>query len=132
VQLYQLSMQVKRLRGTVQRLWVWIGVLALVAGFSAPSTTGSPSPEILGRSLVLGGAGARTYTVKPRAEGLGIEVRDGGASKVADVVLRTEDRRIWIERAGRSSGRTPDGVDRPDSRWNEAPGAGVGRRRCTP
>ena len=107
VQLYQLSMQVKRLRGTVQRLWMWVGVLALVAGFSAAFDHWIPSPELLGRSLVLGGAGARTYTVKPRAEGLGIEVSDGGSSKVAAVVLRTENQRIWIEEGGKTLWQSP-------------------------
>ena len=107
VQLYQLSMQVKRLRGTVQRLWMWVGVLALVAGFSAAFDHWIPAPEILGRSLVLGGGGAKTYTVKPRAEGLGIEVSDGGASKVAEVLLRTENQRIWIEQGGKTLWQSP-------------------------
>jgi hypothetical protein len=107
VQLYQLTKQVKRLRGTVQRMWGWIGVLTLVAGASAAFDHVIPAPELLGRSLVLGGSGTRSYTVKARAEGLGIEVSDGSASKVADLLLRTEGNQVWIKRDGKVLWQSP-------------------------
>ena len=71
VQLYQLTVQVKRLRGTIQRMWVWIGVLTVVSGFAAAYDHWIPAQEVVARTLALDG-------VLLRAQGDGITVeRDG-------------------------------------------------------
>ena len=100
-QLYQLTLHVNRLRKTVNRLWVWIGALVLLLGVPAAYAQLIGPPDLVGKSLVLEGSEANSYTIKPSSGGLGIKVSDKSGSLAADLLLKTEGKQVAIEKDGK-------------------------------
>jgi hypothetical protein len=100
-QLYQLTMHVNRLRKTVNRLWAWIGVLVLAAAARAAYARFDGPTDLIGKSLVLEGADAKSYTIKPLSGGLGVQVSDKSGSVAADLLLKAEGRQVAVEKDGK-------------------------------
>lgn len=100
-QLYQLTLHVNRLRKTVNRLWVWIGILVLAVGMPTAYAQFMGSPSLVGRSLVLEGPEANNYTIKPISNGLGITVSDKTGSVAAELLLKTAGNQVAVEKDGK-------------------------------
>jgi hypothetical protein len=107
VQLYQLTMQMKRLRAAVQRAWLWIGAIALFVGVPAIYNRWIRPPALVGSSLVLAGSSAKIYTVVPKDGGLGIQVSDRNDAVLADLLVKTEGQEVSVEKDGKVLWRTP-------------------------
>lgn len=100
-QLYQLTMHVNRLRKTVNRLWVWVGLLVVAVGVPAAYAQIMGSTALIGRSLVLEGAEAKSYTIQPTSGGLGIRVSDKDGAPAADLLLKAEGKQVAVEKDGK-------------------------------
>lgn len=100
-QLYQLTLHVNRLRKTVNRLWVWIGVLVLLVAVPAAYAQLTGAPDLVGKSLILEGSEMNRYTIQPISNGLGIHVSDKSGSVAADLLLKTEGKQVAVEKDGK-------------------------------
>jgi hypothetical protein len=100
-QLYQLTLHVNRLRRTVNRLWVWIGVLVLLVAVPAAYAQLTGAPDLVGKSLILEGSEANRTTIKPTSNGLGIHVSDKSGSVAADLLLKTDGKQVAVEKDGK-------------------------------